>query len=90
MLFTIGAAELRRALEAIEAAERNGFMYCEAVLDSDSMLLSGLRLRYSDIWEKAHPTDRALDWGRYQGVSRRYRFADGVLLPIDEATDATK
>lgn len=84
MMFCITGAELRKALAEIEAAERNGFMHCLAVykMTEVSPMLSGCRAAYSDLCERAHPTDGSLDWGRFQGVSRRFKFHDGELVPI--------
>jgi hypothetical protein len=75
--------ELRRALADIEAAEKNGFMHCLAVLQLISVgpNISQCIVRYSDLIEKAHPTDGKFDWGRFQGVSRRFKFRNGKLIP---------
>jgi hypothetical protein len=82
--FCVDATSLRAALAEIEAAEKNGFFSCLAVfrLDSAGPMLSDCRLRYSDLFERAHPSDGRLNWGRYQGVTRRNRFKDGKLVPI--------
>lgn len=85
MLMTIRAGELRRALADIEAAERNGFMHCEAVVEAESAIGGTILLRYSDLWEKAHPTDGSLNWGRFQGVSARHRFDGVALVPLGDA-----
>lgn len=90
MLMEITADELRRALTDIEAAERQGFMFCEAVLEiASASPVGNLRLRYSDLHEKAHPTSGALDWGRYQNVSKHNRFENGhlVALPVVAPSD---
>lgn len=86
MEFCISSLELRKALEAIEDAEKNGFDYCLAVFQMTSVgpMLDQCRAAYSDLIEKAHPTDPSLDWGRFQGVSRRNMFVDGKLVPIDQ------
>ena len=83
MEMVISAAELRKALYDIEAAEKNGFMFCLAVLKLDSAgpSISDCRVRYSDMIEKAHPTDGSLDWGRFQGVTQRYMFRKGKIVP---------
>ena len=83
----ITSDELKKALAEIEAAEKNGFMYCMAVLKITSAgpTLDQWRVAFSDIIEKAHPTDRKLDWGRFQGVSRHYKFKNGRLVPQKKA-----
>lgn len=84
MDFCIDAKELRKALADIEAAEKNGFMHCLAVfrMTAVSNMLDGCRAGYSDIIEKAHPTDGSYNWGRFQGVSRNNKFRSGRLVPI--------
>lgn len=85
MNFCIDAKQLRAALAEIEAAEKNGFMHCLAVfkMASAGPMLDQCRADYSDLIEKAHATNGKLDWGRFQGVSRRNRFVDGKLVPLD-------
>lgn len=84
MMLCMNSEQLRKALASIEAAEKNGFMHCLAVFEMASVgpMLDQCRADYSDLIEKAHPTDQSLDWGRYQGVSRNNRFVDGKLVPI--------
>lgn len=84
MHFCIDATELRKALAEIEAAEKNGFNHCLAVLEISSAgpMLSDCRASYSDLIERAHPTNPSLNWGRFQGVSRRHRFEDGKIVKI--------
>lgn len=86
MEMCIKAEELRKALKDIEDAEENGFMHCLAVfrLASTGGMLSDNLLEYSDLWAKAHSIDGNLDWGRYSGVTRRYRFKNGELTEIFE------
>lgn len=81
----INADELRKALKDIEAAEKNGFMYCEAVFSSnpgwnDHWIVG----KYVDMLEKAHPTNRSLNWGRGQNVTKRNIFKDGKVIPTDK------
>ena len=85
MEFVINATELRAALQEIEAAEANGFMHCQAVLRlaSAGRCLDECVAVYSDLYERAHPTDARLNWGRYQGVTKRNKFVDGELVRID-------
>lgn len=84
MQFCINAEQLRKALKDIEAAEANGFHHCLAVLKLTSAghQLDDCRAEYSDLIEKAHPTDGGLSWGRFQGVTRRNIFRDGKLIPL--------
>lgn len=89
MYFCIDAAQLRKALMEIEAAEENGFMYCLAVfrMSSAGRMLDQNRAEYSDMIEKAHPTNGHLDWGRFQSVTKRNRFVDGYLVPLDASPE---
>lgn len=84
MNFCIDAEQLRKALAEIEAAEKNGFMHCLAVfrMASAGQMLDQNRAEYSDMIEKAHPTNGRFDWGRFQGVTRLNRFENGKLVPI--------
>lgn len=84
MNFSIGADELRKALAEIEAAEKNGFMHCQAVLKFKAMghANAWIELAYSDLWERAAPNNGMLDWGRGQGVTVRNKFVNGKLVPL--------
>jgi len=84
MNVVITGDELRKALADLEVAEKNGFMFCLAVLQltSASPMLDGCRMKYCDLIEKAHPVDPSLSWGRFQGVTRRYKFKQGKLVPM--------
>ena len=86
MEFCIKTDELRKALEEIEAAEANGFMYCTSVFKFKSAgdWLDQCQAVYSDMCEKAHPTNGNLNWGRYQGVTKRNKFVDGKLISIKD------
>jgi len=79
----ITAAELRKALSVIEAAEKNGFMFCLSVVKLSSVgpRLDQCLLQYNDLIEKAHPTDGKLDWGRGQCVTKSFKFKNGKLVP---------
>jgi len=81
MLFLIEPSELRKALKDIEIAEKNGFKFCRGVfrLDTQSEILNNCLARYSDLDEKAHPTNPCLDWGRHQNVTKRHKFVKGKL-----------
>lgn len=85
MDFCISAIELRKALADIERAEANGFNHCIPVfkITSAGAMIDSCRATYSDIIERAHPTDARFDWGRNQGVTRDNKFVDGELIPID-------
>lgn len=85
MNFCLDATALRAALADIEAAEANGFMHCLAVmqLSATGPMLSDVRATYSDMIERAHPTDGRFNWGRCQGVSKRFRFDGTWLVPLD-------
>lgn len=87
MNFCLDAEQLRRALADIERAESHGFMHCLAVfrLSSVGYSISDVRGTYSDLIERAHPTDGRYDWGRFQGVSRNHRFKNGKLMPAERA-----
>ena len=84
MWLCINAAELRKALAEIEAAEQNGFMHCQAVfqLASAGPSLGDCTMTYDDMIERGHPSDPKLNWGRGQAVTKRHRLVDGVLIPI--------
>lgn len=87
MELCISELELRKALADIEAAEKNGFMHCLAVFKMNCIgpMISDCRAEYSDMVERAHETDGNLDWGRFQGVTRRNKFKNGKLVPIKDA-----
>ena len=89
MEICIDAKQLRSALADIEKAEKNGFDHCLAVLKITSVghMLDDNRLEYLDMIEKAHPTDGSLDWGRFQGVTKRNRFENGRVVPIAASGD---
>ena len=86
MEFVINATQLRKALLDIENAEKNGFMYCEAVFEMVQVgrSISNNKAEYLDLFEKAHPTDGSLNWGRFQGVTKRNKFIDGKLVKIKD------
>lgn len=84
MEFCTDAASLRKALEDIERAEANGFKHCLAVfrLTQAGHSVSDVRAEYSDLVERGHPTDRSLNWGRFQGVTRMNVLVNGKLKPL--------
>jgi len=83
MEICIEPEQLRKALAEIERAEGNGFHHCLSVftLSSGGSTLDQCRMKYSDILERADPTNGNLDWGRHQGVTRYNKFIDGKLVP---------
>ncbi len=83
MLVKANAKELRKALAEIEAAEKNGFEYCEAVFNGKSFDMAFVNIEYSDLIERAHPSDSRLNWGRRQGVTKQHKFIDGELIRIE-------
>lgn len=84
MQFCIDSEQLRAAIKEIEAAEKNGFHFCLAVfrMSSAGPMLHHCQAEYSDLIERAHPTDGRYDWGRFQSVTKRNKFKDGKLVPI--------
>jgi hypothetical protein len=84
MDFCISGEQLRAALADIDRAEANGFMHCLCVfkMTSAGPMLDDCMANYSDLLEKAHPSDARLDWGRFQSVTSRNRFVDGKLERI--------
>lgn len=88
MEFCVDANQLRAALQEIERAERNGFHHCLAVFKfaAAGPMLDHNRAEYSDLFEKAHPTAGHLNWGRYQGVTRRHRFINGELVKLEDTS----
>jgi len=81
-MYYVTAKELKKALKDIKKAEKNGFMYCEAVFKPIGIDMAFTILEYSDIIEKAHPTNSKFNWGRFQGVSRIYKFKNNKLIKV--------
>jgi hypothetical protein len=73
---------MRAALREIEEAEANGFNHCLSVfkLSHVGVMLYQCTAEYSDIFERAHPTDGNLNWGRHQRVTKNCKFVDGELV----------
>jgi len=82
MSYKLTGIEIRKALKDIEQAEKNGFMFCEAIFEPSKVDGVFIELNYHDLSEKAHPTDGNLNWGRFQGVSKNYKFKKGKLIKI--------
>lgn len=95
-LFIVDRAEIQTALAELHRAESRGFNWCRPVFrlypppPEDSDRLMDRVLRYSDLWERAHPIDGRLDWGRYQNVSRDLYFYDGKLQTAPETKPPTR
>ena len=81
---TIDKSQLLAALDDINKAEAAGFAHCLAVFHTPcgkhlkqkgrGFNLASIRGSYSDLWERAHATDRRFDCGRFQKVSKHYVF----------------
>lgn len=82
--FCITAYQLRKGLKEIEEAEKNGFKYCLAVFKLVHVEdeLCECQSEYSDLIERAHPSDGKFNWGRFQGVTKTNKFKNGKLIPI--------
>jgi len=83
-LIQINAEQLRKALKDIEVAEKNGFMFCEAVFTPHDRNDHWMVAEYTDMWEKAAPDNGSLDWGRGQSVSKDNYFKDGKVIPTEK------
>jgi hypothetical protein len=85
MEFCIETKELKKALKEIEKAEKNGFMYCLSVFTfvSAGDMIDENIANYTDMIEKAHPTNERFDWGRGQGITKRNKFINGKLVPLN-------
>lgn len=84
MLIKITADQLRAALKDMEEAEKAGLMYCEAVFNGSWVDDYWTSAEYSDLYEKAHPTDGRLNWGRGQKIRKSHIFKNGKLAPTKE------
>jgi hypothetical protein len=85
MLFKISKDELKKALNDIENAEKNGFYYCDSVfklIKYDTWLDNSIA-KYVDMCEKAHPNDPHLNWGRGQNITKNHIFKNGLLINKD-------
>jgi hypothetical protein len=85
-MFTVvaDAKQLRDALREIENSEENGFNCCLAIfnLKEYGTDLCDCKIEFEGLIEKAHPTERGLNWGRGQSITKRKRFEDGKLIPL--------
>lgn len=88
MNFIIPKDDLIAALAALEQAEKNGFKYCETIFELQHYEpnLERCYAKYSDLWERAHPTNGRLDWGRFQNITTKHKFVKGKLVPNDSKT----
>lgn len=69
----ISQTEIDKAVADIDEAERRGFMHCMAVFNRAN--------EYDGLWERAHPWDESLNWGRGQELTKRSFFRDGKVVP---------
>ena len=74
MYISLSKKELLGALHDLDRAEKNGFLYCLGIFQIKG--LNGVIgfAEYSDLLEKAHPTDGQLNWGRGQDITKRFHF----------------
>jgi len=86
MDFCISGEELKKALKDIRIAEKNGFKCCLSVfkLIQCGWSITECRAAYSDIVEQASWDDGSLQWGRHQGVTKRFKFKNNKLVLIKE------
>lgn len=83
-MFFIDLSQAKKVVADLEAASERGFIYSLAVLEPvsiDKSLGGHIILGYprTDLWDRAHPTDGNLDWGR-QGASSNCRVLGGKLV----------
>lgn len=82
MFFILNKEQLTKALTALERAEKHGFTHSLACFKVDSLTKDKhIALEYDSMWDKAHPTDGNLDWGR-QKVSENYKLINGKLREV--------
>jgi hypothetical protein len=91
MIAAISGDELRKALVEVEKAEAAGFVASQAVFNltmKNGVWGDG---EFTDVCEKAHPTNGALNWGRDNFMVRQgFTFRDGRLLMPPHAYNECK
>ena len=85
MDFCIESKEIRKALAEIEAAEANGGISASLSLRLRMEVHCWLiaEQEYVEFCETVHPTNPYFDWGVNQNVTKRFRFKDGRLEPLE-------
>lgn len=79
-MFVISADEICKAADELRKAQERGFVASDATFRiAEVNDLGKCNLTFMDVWDKAHPTDGRLNWGR-QGVSKYCRVVDGRLV----------
>lgn len=91
-LAAISGDELRKALAEVEKAEAAGFIASQAVFKLEAKNAVWSDGTFTDVCEKAHPTNPALNWGRDNFlVKGGSTFRNGKLLgPPHEFTECKK
>ena len=77
--------ELKKAVSKIKKAEKNGFYCCLAIfkITHAGSMLHDCTAEFNGIIEMASAVNDKLNWGRGQGITERYKFKDGTLIPIN-------
>lgn len=81
----INAEQLRKALEQIEIAEKNGFEACLSIftITKAGRCVSDCLAEHEGLILRAHPTDLSLDWGRIcNQFIDDYLFIEGKLVDL--------
>jgi hypothetical protein len=91
-LAAISGDELRKALAEVEKAEAAGFIASQAVFNLEMKNSVWGDGTFSDVCEKAHPTNGALNWGRDNFlVKSGARFVDGkIVMPPHKYSRCSK
>jgi hypothetical protein len=92
--FYLTKEELQKALASLQAAEKRGFGFSEALFrvtcikPDGEFSLKEITKFEDQIILKAHPTDASKNWGRI-GINEIscQRFVDGVLVDTYEVSD---
>lgn len=51
-------------------------------MTSAGLNIAQCRAEFSDLSERAHPTDPDKNWGRFQAVTKRHRWDGSKLVPL--------